>query len=103
MVTSVSADAVRPTGPAATVAFPPSLTLLLRTLEAEREVMSSRTKSVACAPNCNPALAPSRAIIVGAPHGPWKVFPPRQVITPRPKLLPNPKEILKTEGKMTTQ
>src|SRR5271156_2089613 len=103
MVTSVSAEAVRPTGPAATVAFPPSLTLLVRTLEAERGLMSSRTKSVACAPNCKPALAPSRAIIVGAPHGPWNDFPPRHVITPRPKLLPKPKESYKTEGRMTTQ
>ena len=35
-MTSVSAEAVRPTGPAAALASPPSLTLLLRILLAER-------------------------------------------------------------------
>src|SRR6516225_3974646 len=84
MAASVSAEALRPTGPAAAEASPPSFTLLERMLEADLEVISSRTKSVASPPNCKPKLAPSKAIIVGAPHFPFKSLPPRQVITPRP-------------------
>src|SRR5271169_4181475 len=84
MVTSVSAEAVRPTGPAAAVALPPSLTLLLRMLEAERVLMRRRTKSVELPPICNPALAPPMAIMAGALQEPWNFLPPRQVITPRP-------------------
>src|SRR3974377_149833 len=44
---SVSAEAFRPTGPAAADASPPSLTLLERMLEAEMEVTTGRKKAVA--------------------------------------------------------
>ena len=47
-----------------------SLTLLERTLVAERVLISRSTKSVALPPNCKPALTPSRAIMVGALHEP---------------------------------
>src|SRR5580704_15322637 len=83
-VTSVSAEAVRPTGPAAADASAPSLTLLLSMFSADRGDIMSRTKSVAFPPSCKPALPPSSAIIVGPPQGPLKSLPPRQVITPRP-------------------
>src|SRR6202167_2395441 len=83
-VASVSAEAFRPTGPAAAEASPPILTLLVRMFSAERGLISSNTKSVACPPNCKPKLPPSSAIMVGAPQRPWKFLPPRQVMTPRP-------------------
>ena len=54
MAASVSAEALRPTGPAAAEASPPSLTLLERILVAELEVINSRTKSVA-----SPSTEPS--------------------------------------------
>src|SRR6516164_3829071 len=47
IVASVSAEAVRPTGPAAAEASPPSLTLLDRIPVADREFIKRRTKSVA--------------------------------------------------------
>src|SRR6202021_2405647 len=84
MLASVSAEALRPTGPAAAEASPPILTLLLRMFAAEVGLMSNRTKSVAWPPSCNPKLAPSRAIIEGALQGPRKFLPLRQVSTPRP-------------------
>src|SRR5271169_1500140 len=59
-VTSVSAEAFLPTGPAAAEASPPIFTLLVRMLSADLGVMSSRTKSVAWPPSCKPKLAPSR-------------------------------------------
>src|ERR1700761_194182 len=83
-VTSVSADALRPTGPAAAEASPPIFTLLFRMFEAEVGVINNSTKSVAWPPNCRPKLAPSRAIMLGALHDPWKLWPVRQVSTPRP-------------------
>src|ERR1700691_4526706 len=81
-VTSVSAEAFRPTGPAAAEASPPSLTLLVRMPSADRELISSNTKSVACPPNCKPKLPPSSAIMAGALQGSWESLPPPQVITP---------------------
>ena len=48
--TSVSADALRPTGPAATDASAPSFTLLLKIPFAPRLFITRRTKSVACPP-----------------------------------------------------
>src|SRR5271154_1449238 len=71
-------------GPAATEAAPPSLTLLARMALAPAVFITRMTKSVAWPPACNPKLAPSRAIMDGALQGPWKVGPLRQVITPRP-------------------
>src|SRR5260370_41105117 len=82
--TSLSAEAVRPTGPAAALASPPSLTLLLSMLVAERGLIIRRTKSVAVPPSGKPALPPSRDIMVGGPQGPVKFLPPRQGVTPRP-------------------
>src|SRR5215471_10253509 len=84
MVTSVAAAASRPFGPAAAAASAPSFTLLLRIPSAPRGFITRSTKSVACPPSCSPKLPPSRAIIDGAPHAPWKFCPPRHVITPRP-------------------
>ena len=50
MVASVSAEAVRPTGPAAAEASPPNFTLLLRIPSAPLSFMTSSTKSVAWPP-----------------------------------------------------
>src|SRR5712692_562057 len=69
-VASVSAEAVRPTGPAATDASAPSFTLLVRIPLAPRSFITSSTKSVASPPIWKPKLPPSRAIMVGAPQDP---------------------------------
>src|SRR5580693_2314389 len=61
METSVSADASRPTGPAATDASPPSFTLLVRIPFAPRSFITKMTKSVASAPIWRPKLPPSSA------------------------------------------
>jgi hypothetical protein len=63
---SVSAEVARPTGPAATEASPPSLTLLVITDFAPFSFITSRTKSVACPPICSPKLPPSSAKNAGA-------------------------------------
>src|SRR2546428_7697146 len=74
----------RPYPPAAAEASAPSFTLLFRMARAPRGFITSRTKSVACPPSCKPKLPPSRAIIVGALHGPVKCSPVRQLMAPRP-------------------
>src|SRR6516165_4976747 len=81
---SVSADVVRPTGPAAAEASAPNLTLLDRTELAPFSFMTRRTKSVASPPIWKPTPPPSNANIAGALHGPPKSAPVRQVIAPRP-------------------
>src|SRR5260370_36014425 len=76
--TSLSAEAVRPTGPAAALASPPSLTLLLSMLVAERGLIIRRTKSGALPPSLRPALPPSSAIILGGAPGAVEMPPARQ-------------------------
>src|SRR5215469_785799 len=81
---SVSADVVRPTGPAAAEASAPNLTLLDITDSAPFSFMTRSTKSVADPPIWSPKLAPSSAYIAGALQGPRKFSPERHVIAPLP-------------------
>src|SRR5215471_15048586 len=98
ITTSVSALVVRPTGPAATEASAPSLTLLDITDLAPASFITSRTKSVASPPIWSPKLPPSSANIAGALQGPRRLAPVRQVITPRPYSAPTMKAAFFTEG-----
>src|SRR5215469_15849103 len=103
MAMSVSADVVRPTGPAAAEASAPNLTLLDNTELAPFSFMIRSTKSVASPPICNPKLPPSNAIIAGALHGPLNCSPDRQVIAPLPYSAPTINPAFFTDGKTTTQ
>src|SRR5262249_57553691 len=68
MAMSVSAEVVRPTGPAAAEASAPNLTLLDMTDSAPFSFMTRRTKSVASPPIWKPTLPPSSANMAGALH-----------------------------------
>src|SRR4029079_1728389 len=68
MRASVSADADRPTGPAATEAFPPNVNLLFKRLSIPRSFIISITTSVDEPPSWNPTLPPSTCTAAGAPQ-----------------------------------
>src|SRR5215468_4102773 len=95
---SVSAEVVRPTGPAAAEASAPNLTLLDKTDSAPLSFMTKRTKSVASPPICKPTLPPSKANIAGALHGPCRFSPVLQVMTPRPYSPPTINPAFLTDG-----
>jgi alpha-amylase/alpha-mannosidase (GH57 family) len=65
---SVLAAAVRPTGPAATDASPPSVNWLESSRSSPRGFMTSATTSVSDAPIWNPKLPPSARTEAGAVH-----------------------------------
>src|SRR5215469_16981162 len=100
---SVSAEAVRPTGPAAAEASAPILTLLVNTEPAPFSFITRSTKSVASPPIWSPKLAPSIANMDGALHGPLNPAPERQVMTPLPYSAPTMNPAFFTDGKTTTQ
>src|SRR3974390_2548546 len=102
IATSVSADAVRPTGPAAADASAPNLTLLDRTEFAPFSFMTNRTKSVSSPPIWRPMPPPSKANIAGALHGPPKVAPFRHVMPPRPYSPATINPAFLTDGYTTT-
>src|SRR5581483_10129395 len=77
MKRSVPASACRPLVKAAPAASALSLNLLERSESGARGFVSTKMKSVACAPSCNPKFTPPRATISGAPQRPRLSAPVR--------------------------
>ena len=96
IVASVSADVVRPTGPAAAIASPPTVNLLFsKSRFAPRSFITSITTSVSDPPIWKPTLPPSTLTAPGALHPPPAL---RQVTKPRPYFAPTINAPLLTPG-----
>src|SRR5580704_14712630 len=97
---SVSADDVRPTGPAATDASAPKVNLLASSFFAPGSLFTSMTTSVSEPPIWNPTLPPSTRIAAGADQP----TPPglQHSMNPLPYLAPTMKAPFLRPGTSTT-
>ena len=92
---SVAADAARPTGPAATEASPPSVSLPSVMPSMLLRVVNTSTMSVDCTPICQPTLPPVMETMMGLENFP---LASRTTIAPLPRRPPTPTAILTTLG-----
>src|SRR5258705_5996599 len=97
---SVSAAAVRPTGPAVADASAPIVNLLDRSLSIAPSFITSMTTSVPEPPIWKPTLPPSTLSPAGADQPPPAL---RQTMKPRPYLAPITNAAFFTPGTTTTQ
>src|SRR3954469_7548478 len=96
---SVLADADRPTGPAATDASPPSVSLPSAMPSTPRLVVNTSTRSVDCTPSCQPTLPPVMDTMMGSEKRPSS---PRTTSAPLPRRPPTTALTLTTFGMTAT-
>src|SRR4030095_10332305 len=98
-VASVVAAAERPTGPAATDASAPSVTLPSAMPSTLLRDISTNTTSVDCTPHWNPTLTPASVMNTGSLHDPSRLRTAKSPLPPRAPMISAP---LITRGTTTT-
>ena len=96
---SVAAELCRPTGPAATEASAPRVTLPPTMPSMLCFEVKTSTTSVDCTPTWKPKLPPVRLMKIGLLHAPVSL---RTTSTPLPRRPPMPRPTLMTEGMTAT-